>query len=189
MSTSRIEDLKRRIQRDPGSIAFAQLAEEYRRAGLVREAIEACRSGLELHPGYLSARVTLGRSLVEAGDYREADRQLLQVLRLAPDNLVALRAIADCAERRDDPIAALSYYRRALALAPQDDDLKQHVDRLGFAAVGPAAASDEPSAPAPAAPDAPFDSERTRVLATISALERWLGAIAERRAGLAAWKS
>ena len=59
----RIEDLRRRIQKDPASIAFAQLAEEYRRAGQYAEAIDVCRAGLALHPGYLSARVTLaGRS-------------------------------------------------------------------------------------------------------------------------------
>ena len=32
----RLEDLRRRVQQDPSSIAFAQLAEEYRRAGQLR---------------------------------------------------------------------------------------------------------------------------------------------------------
>ncbi len=64
----RIEDLRRRVQQDPASIAFAQLAEEYRRAGLQQEAIDTCRAGLARHPGYLSARVTLGRALLARTD-------------------------------------------------------------------------------------------------------------------------
>ena len=63
----RIEDLRRRVQKDPASIAFAQLAEEYRRAGQHQEAIDVCSGGLAIHPGYLSARVTLGRALIELG--------------------------------------------------------------------------------------------------------------------------
>ncbi|MGH9349389.1 MAG: tetratricopeptide repeat protein, partial [Vicinamibacterales bacterium] len=61
----RIEELRGRVQKDPASIAFAQLAEEYRRAGDFEEAARVCRAGLERHPSYLSARVTLGRTLIE----------------------------------------------------------------------------------------------------------------------------
>ena len=46
----RLEELKRRVQRDPASISFAALAEEYRRLGMFAEAIEACRAGLQRHP-------------------------------------------------------------------------------------------------------------------------------------------
>ena len=40
----RLEELRRRVQADPASIAFAALAEEYRRAGKFREAVEASRA-------------------------------------------------------------------------------------------------------------------------------------------------
>ena len=49
--TPRLEELKRRVQRDPASISFAALAEEYRRLGMFAEAIETCRAGLLRHPG------------------------------------------------------------------------------------------------------------------------------------------
>ena len=48
---SRIEELRRRVEKDPASIAFAQLAEEYRRAGRLREAIETCETGTDPAPG------------------------------------------------------------------------------------------------------------------------------------------
>ena len=98
----RIDELRRRVDRDPASIAFAQLAEEYRRAGENDEAIRICRSGLAQHPGYLSARVTLGRALIEAGEFDEAQHELEQVVRVAPDNLAAIRALADIHQRRDE---------------------------------------------------------------------------------------
>ena len=56
--TLRIENLRRRVQGDPASIAFAQLAEEHRRLAQYQEAVEVCRAGLAVHPTYLSARVT-----------------------------------------------------------------------------------------------------------------------------------
>ena len=46
-------------------VRFAQLAEELRRSGELQEAVDICQSGLAIHPGYLSARVTLGRALLE----------------------------------------------------------------------------------------------------------------------------
>src|ERR1044071_789457 len=50
----RIAELRRRVDRDPTSIAFAQLAEEYRRIGDYPEAVKVCRDGLARHPGYTS---------------------------------------------------------------------------------------------------------------------------------------
>jgi len=98
----RLDDLKRRVQQDPASIAFGALAEEYRRLGLFHDAIETCRAGLLRHPAYLSARVTLGRALVEVGEYDEAQTHLEQVVGVAPDNLAAIRALADIHHRRGD---------------------------------------------------------------------------------------
>jgi tetratricopeptide (TPR) repeat protein len=91
----RIDELRRRVDKDPSSIAFAQLAEEYRRMGEYVEAVKICRDGLERHPGYLSAQVTLGRALVELKNFDEARAELEAVLKVAPDNLAAIRALAD----------------------------------------------------------------------------------------------
>ena len=96
---TRIEELKRRVQLDPASIAFAALAEEYRRAGQYEESIATCLAGLQRHPAYLSARVTLGRSLLELGRYEEAREQLEHVLRAAPENLAAIRGLAEIHHR------------------------------------------------------------------------------------------
>jgi tetratricopeptide (TPR) repeat protein len=98
--SQRIEELRRRIQKDPASIAFAQLAEEHRRAGQFDEAVRVCRAGLAQHPAYLSARITLGRALLEMGRYDEAAAEFEYVLKAAPDNLTAVRELADIDLRR-----------------------------------------------------------------------------------------
>lgn len=99
--STRIEELRRRVQMDPASIAFAALAEEYRRAGRFEESIATCQAGLQRHPAYLSARVTLGRSLLELGRYDEAREQLERVLQVAPENLAATRGLAEIQARTD----------------------------------------------------------------------------------------
>lgn len=127
----RIAELRRRVHADPASIAFAQLAEEYRRAGNYQDAVKYCRTGLARHPGYLSARVTLGRALIEIGGLDEAAGEFALVLKSAPDNLAAIRGIAEIHQRRGDLAAALDYYKRALELARFDPELEETVNRIG----------------------------------------------------------
>jgi len=126
----RIEELRRRVQNDPASIAFAQLAEEYRRAGSYHEAVDTCRAGLKIHPGYLSARVTLGRALIETNDLEAAEIELRHVLKTASENLSAIRGLAEIHHRRGQLTEALGFYRAALGLAKHDPDLEQAVDEI-----------------------------------------------------------
>jgi len=127
---SRIDDLRRRVQKDPSSIAFAQLAEECRRAGRHQEAVDVCHAGLAIHPGYLSARVTLGRALIELNSLDEAQTELELVLKSASENLAAIRGLAEIHHRRGSLVDALAQYRRALELARNDPDLQRTVADL-----------------------------------------------------------
>src|SRR5947208_3242409 len=126
----RIEDLRRRVQKDPVSIAFAQLAEEFRRSGQFQEAVDVCGAGLEIHPTYLSARVTLGRAFVELNQLDDAQSELELVLKSARENLAAIRGLAEIHHRRGALGEALTHYRAALALARNDPELQQTVTEL-----------------------------------------------------------
>lgn len=160
MDQTRIADLKRRLQADPSSIAFAQLAEEYRRAGQFDEAVMVCRAGLARHQGYLSARITLGRALADLGHSADAAGEFEQVLQTAPDNLAAVRGVADIHHKRGELDQALTYYRRALTLAHYDPDLEDTVHALATTVGGAAAA--------PAAPGLSFEQARHELLAAPS---------------------
>lgn len=127
---SRLEELRRRVQRDPASLVFAQLAEEHRRLGDFQSAVRVCRVGLARHPGYTSARVTLGRALLGLGQLDAAQAELAAVLHSAPENLAALRGLAEIQTRRGDLGQALEYYRTAQTLAPHDFEIASAVSQL-----------------------------------------------------------
>jgi predicted Zn-dependent protease len=98
---SRIAELRRRLREDPASIAFAQLGEDLRRAGRHQEAVDVCRAGLASYPAYLSARVTLGRALIDLNQLDEAQSELETVLNSSPDRFPAARALEILEQRRD----------------------------------------------------------------------------------------
>ena len=130
VESPRIAELRRRVDADPSSIAFAQLAEEYRRGGNYEAAEQCCRTGLTRHPSYLSARVTLGRTLIELDKLDEAEQELNSVLKSAPDNLAAIRGMAEIHQRRGNLEAALDFYRRALPLARHDPEIEETVKKI-----------------------------------------------------------
>ena len=103
----RIEELRRRVQSDPASVAFAALAHEFLSAGQFDDAIATCLLGLKRHPSYLSARVTLGRALSLAGRFDEAEAEFERVLQTAPENLSARQALAEIHDRRERPLQAI----------------------------------------------------------------------------------
>lgn len=166
----RIEELEQRLRNDPASIAFAHLGEEYRRAGRIKDAIATCRAGLARHPGYLSARVTLGRALLELGELDAAQHELNEVRRVAPENLAAIRGLAEVHRRRGELSEALEQYRSAFELAQNDPGIDQIVKDLrkqiepARGAGGPAVlrphVTPQPAVPAQPAPQ-PGMAERT----------------------------
>jgi hypothetical protein len=127
---TRIEELRRRLEREPGSRLFAQLAEELRKEGEHGEAIRVARNGLVTQPNYPSARMTLGRALFDSGDYTAARAEFETVLRGAPDNILASRFLAECLEGMGDLGSALLQFRAAQRLAPADKNLETHIRTL-----------------------------------------------------------
>ncbi len=168
-SPQRIEDLRRRVELDPASIAFAHLAEEYRRAGQLDEAIQTCRRGLAAHPEFLSARVTLGRALLALGHFDAAGAELERVLASSPENVPTLRALAEVRRHQGRTAEAVEHQQTALRLAPLDPDLERIIHDIS-AALGPPGQ------------EADTESSRARSVATVAALERWLEAIRATRA-------
>ena len=154
----RIDDLRRRLQKDPGSRLFAQLAEELRKDGDLEEAIQVAREGLQKHSNYPSARMTLGRALFDTGDWGAARAEFELVLKGAPDNILASRLLAEALEGLGDVQGAARQYRTTLSLAPGDKQVQAHLDaaekRLeaepGTAPPPPPAASMGTASPMPA---------------------------------------
>ncbi len=149
-SNPRLDELKKRIEREPESRLFAQLAEELRRAGELAEAIAVARKGLDKHPSYVSARITLGRALLDSGDLNGAVGEFGEVVRIAPDNIIGCRSLGDCLERQGDLASAVEWYRETLRIAPGDASSLAKVEelsqRLATVAAGPPNAAGDASA-------------------------------------------
>jgi tetratricopeptide (TPR) repeat protein len=147
VADTRVDELRRRLERDPGSRLFAQLAEELRKNGDLAEAIRVARAGLAVHTAYPSARLTLGRALLESGDPSGARSELETALREAPDNILASRFLAQAREALGDLKGALDQYRKTLQMAPGDRQLESAVAALEGRGGVPGAPSPAPPAP------------------------------------------
>jgi len=117
-----IEKLRIRVEKDPNSRLFLPLAEEYRKSGMLDEAITVILRGLENQPGYTSARVALGRMYVEKNMIDEAKKEFEAVVRAIPDNLFAHRKLADIYKERGETEKAVAEYRTVIHLNPLDED-------------------------------------------------------------------
>jgi tetratricopeptide (TPR) repeat protein len=135
MADDELEKLRQKVEKDPASRLFLPLAEEYRKAGKLDEAITVLLSGLEHHPGYTSARVAMGRIYLEKEMLPEAQAEFEKVVSVVPDNLFAHKKLAEIYRERDETERALSSYRTILLLNPLDEDAKACLDSLsGFSA-------------------------------------------------------
>jgi tetratricopeptide (TPR) repeat protein len=150
---TRIDDLRRRLEREPGSRLFAQLAEELRKAGELGEAIRVSREGLQRHPGYHSARMTLARALFDTGALAQARPEFEMVLGAAPDNILASRLLAETLEGLGDLAGARARFQTTLALAPGDKQVQARLAAVQSKLAAPAPVV-APRAPVAAAPRA-----------------------------------
>lgn len=128
MASTRVEELRKRLEKEPGSRLFAQLAEELRKDGHLVEAIRVSRDGLAKHANYPSARMTLARCLFDSGDLGGARRELEQVVAAVPDNLLAQRLLGESCEGLGDFAAAVDAYRAALKFSPGDKALSAKIE-------------------------------------------------------------
>ena len=151
---SRIEELEKRLAADPNSRMFVQLAEEYRKQGFLENAIEICVQGLTKHPQYPSARVALGRALLEAETFDRARDEFEAVLAQVPDNILANKFLGETYHRLGRYDEAIQKYQIAQTLAPEDAELKGKIEAVKAekAEGGPPSPR---AAPAPAVPIAP----------------------------------
>lgn len=149
--TARTGELRRKLEKDPGSRLFAQLAEELRKEGKHDEAISVARKGLEKNPNYPSARLTLARALLDSGRPQEARPELEQIVKASPDNIMASRLLGDALELLGEPALALAQFEKTLRLSPGDKVVTEKIAELKAKAAPP------PLSPAPAVatPQAP----------------------------------
>jgi tetratricopeptide (TPR) repeat protein len=128
--TPQIYHYLRKYQDDPNSRVFAPLAESYRKAGLLDQAIEIAREGCKRHPHFIGGRVALARALFDRGLFAEVLTELEPVALEAPDNLVAQKLLAESYLILGRIAQALAAYKTLLFLLPHDLEIPQLVQEI-----------------------------------------------------------
>ena len=128
-----------RLARDPSSLAFAQLAELYRKAGRTQDAIALCRQGLARYPQYTTARLTLARTCLTEGRLDEAMTELRIVLEATPKDVQCLRLASEIERRRGNIDGAAEYLETAVKHDPSDRESRA---LLGLLRADPQAAAE-----------------------------------------------
>ena len=109
-----------RLARDPASLAFAQLADLYRKAGRTRDAVALCRNGLTRYPNYTTARLILAKALVADGQLAPAQAELEAILETTPKDVQCHRLAAEIQRRLGHIDEAVRHLEAAVALDPSD---------------------------------------------------------------------
>jgi tetratricopeptide (TPR) repeat protein len=123
-----------RLARDPASLAFAQLADLYRKAGRTRDAIALCRNGLTRYPHYTTARLILAKALVADGQLAPAQVELEAILEMSPNDVQCHRLAAEIQRRLGHIDEAVRHLEAAVALDPSDRESQGLLSLLRAAA-------------------------------------------------------
>jgi len=128
--SSEVTNLLAQYQADPKSRLFAPLADAYRKNKKIDEAIEICKKGLALHPTYASAHLVLGKCYQEKGLFSLAREEFNQVLRIDPQNLIALKLRADVCLAQGLKEEAVGSYKLVLELDPANESVRKTLDSI-----------------------------------------------------------
>src|SRR2546423_4430844 len=139
MDYDRLRELQEKFEENPRRY-FAPLANEYRKGGQPKRAIEICRAHLAQMPGHMSGQIVFGQALFEAGEWDEARTVFERALTLDPENLIALRSLGDMALQAGSTSEARAWYSRLLEADPKDTaviELMTELDESTEAAASP----------------------------------------------------
>lgn len=152
-SSARIDELRKKFDENPRRY-FAPLANEFRKAGDLEQAVFICQEYLPQQPGHMSGHIVYGQALFELGRDEEAKAVFETALSLDPENLIALRHLGDIARQAGDLDVARFWYQRVLESDPRNEEISQvlmSMDGLRGESAEPGTAAAPAAAAEPAA--------------------------------------
>src|ERR1041384_4798513 len=97
-----IEELIDLVRRDPASPAFIDLGEAYLALGRPRDALQVGGMGLEAAPDNLEGRVMVARAYTAMHQWKEAQGELLRVVKVDRSNRAGFALLGEVLLRRQD---------------------------------------------------------------------------------------
>jgi tetratricopeptide (TPR) repeat protein len=115
-----IERLNERLRREPGSPAFVELGDAYLALSRPRDAIEVGARGLRANPNSVEGRMMVSRAFAMLHKWKEAQAELLKVVKADRRNREGFRLLGEVLMRRADYDRALPVLQHAQNLDPAD---------------------------------------------------------------------
>jgi predicted Zn-dependent protease len=113
-----IEELIDLVRRDPSSPAFIDLGEAYLALGRPKDAIKVGNVGLDASPDNLEGRVMLARAYVALHQWKEAQGELLRVVKVDRSSRLGFALLGEVLLRRNDFERAVPVLQHAQNLDP-----------------------------------------------------------------------
>ncbi|MBL8937759.1 MAG: tetratricopeptide repeat protein [Archangium sp.] len=136
MSKSMVEKYEQMLSQDPTSTVFVELARAYLDKGENDKAIEVCKQGCSHHPSSVAGRVLWGKGLINSGKAAEAMQQFDAAVNIDKENPHAYNLISEVLLRKGLYRSALPILRKASALQPNDNRIKQWLEQARTALAG-----------------------------------------------------
>src|SRR5262245_41183020 len=124
-----IEELIDLVRRDPSSPAFIDLGEAYLSLGRPRDAIQVGNLGLEAAPDNLEGRVMLARAYASMHQWKEAQGELLRVVKVDRSNRQGFALLGEVLLRRQDYERAVPVLQHAQNLDPTSPQILSMLKR------------------------------------------------------------
>ena len=147
--------------RDPNGLGFAPLADAYRRAGDVKQALELLGDGMDRHPEFTPGHVVAARLYVEQGLFTEAEIAARRVLDLDPENVDVLRSLVRALDEEGEAVEAAKVREQLAILEPDPLEREMPADS---STVEEREAQEDVVEFDPFAPDEPEVAEEEEVL-------------------------
>jgi tetratricopeptide (TPR) repeat protein len=125
-----IRRYEERLAKDPASLAFAPLADAYRRVGRTREAINLCREGLGRFPHYTTARLILAKAHLDDGNPEAALAELGVILQSSPKDAQVHRLAAGIHRKAGRLEEARQHLERVVKLDAGDRESRLLLETL-----------------------------------------------------------
>jgi tetratricopeptide (TPR) repeat protein len=124
-----IEELIDLVRRDPASPAFIDLGEAYLALGRPRDALQVGNLGLEQSPDNLEARVMMARAYASLHQWKEAQGELLRVVKVDRSSRAGFALLGEVLLRRSDYERAVPVLQHAQNLDPTSPQILSMLKR------------------------------------------------------------
>ena len=118
-SAAELDALLKAYRQDPGR-GFVSLGEAYLAMGRPADAIQVASEGLTMSPNSVAGRLMVARSFCALHKWREAQGELLKVVKADKENTNGFRLLGEVLLRRGDFERAIPVLQHAVNLSPAD---------------------------------------------------------------------